>query len=223
RIATVQSQINSYDAEGNPKQRAMGVREGQFGVGDCPLYTRGEIDKPGPKVPRGLPQVLTTKPVKITKGSGRLEVAEWLAADDNPLTARVMVNRVWLHLFGRGLVATPDNFGASGQPPSHPELLDYLAVTFVEDGWSVKKLIRRLVLSRAYQLAARPHAANQEADPDNVYLWRAAKRRLDAEALRDSMLAVSGLLERTPAKGSPVGRAGEGYTGGVGKFGADPK
>jgi hypothetical protein len=246
RIATLEGQLNSYDGEGNPKQLAMGVRDaaagfgkgpgpgpggfgkgpgfgGGFAMGDSPLYERGEVSKPGAKVPRGLPRVLTTKTTAIAKGSGRKELAEWLASADNPLAARVMVNRVWLHLFGRGLVASPDNFGTSGTPPSHPELLDYLAVTFQEDGWSVKKLIRRLVLTRAYQLASKPNAKNIETDPDNVYLWRAAKTRLDAEALRDSMLAISGQLDPTPLKGSLLARSGEGYTIGGGKFGADPK
>jgi hypothetical protein len=247
RIATVEGQMASYDSEGNPRQLAMGVRDatvgagpagpggfgkkgpgfgpggGGFVLGDSPLYNRGEVDKPGAKVARGLPRVLTSKQPNIAKGSGRKELAEWLASSDNSLTARVMVNRVWLHLFGRGLVATPDNFGTSGQPPSHPELLDYLAVTFQEDGWSVKKLIRRLVLTRAYQLASRPNAKNVETDPDNVYLWRAARLRLDAEALRDNILAVSGQLEKTPLKGSLLARSGEGYTIAVAKFGADPK
>src|SRR5262249_39673002 len=144
---------------------------GGFAMGDCPLYERGEVSKPGAKVPRGLPRVLATKTTAIAKGSGRKDLAEWLASADNPLAARVMVNRVWLHLFGRGLVASPDNFGTSGHPPSHPELLDYLTVTFQEDGWSIKKLIRRLVLTRAYQLASKPNAKNIETDPDNVYLW----------------------------------------------------
>jgi hypothetical protein len=249
RISTLEGQLNSYDSEGNPKQLAMGVREatagggfgggpggpkggpGGFGgpgfvMGDCPLYERGEVAKPGTKVARSLPRVLTSKQPKIAKGSGRKELAEWLASADNPLTARVMVNRVWSHLFGRGLVPTPDNFGSSGLAPSHPELLDYLAVTFQEDGWSVKKLIRRLVLTRAYQLAGKTNARNQEVDPDNVYLWRATKRRLDAEAVRDSILAISGKLDATPYKGSVVARGGEGYSGGFGgggpgKGGAD--
>src|SRR6185295_5284484 len=112
--------------------------------------------------------------------SGRLELADWLASRDNPLTARVFVNRVWLHLFGRGLVPTPDNFGASGLPPSHPELLDHLAVSFMGDGWSVKKLIRRMVLSRAYQLDTRHDDANFKLDPDNILNWRVAPRRLEA-------------------------------------------
>ena len=115
-----------------------------------------------------------------------------------------MANRVWLHLIGRGLVPTPDNFGASGLPPSHPALLDHLAVTFADNGWSVKKLIRTIVLSRAYQLSSQFDAKNYEADPDNVLVWRMPQRRLEAEALRDAMLALSGRLDLTPPKGSPV-------------------
>ena len=101
-----------------------------------------------------------------------------------------MVNRVWLHLFGRGLVSTPDNFGAAGQPPSHPELLDTLAVEFMADGWSVKRLIRQIVLSRAYQLDSTHDPRNFEADPDNALVWRMSKRRLEAEAMRDALLFV---------------------------------
>ncbi len=134
-----------------------------------------------------------------------------------------MANRVWLHLFGRGLVATPDNFGAAGQTPSHPELLDYLAVSFMDDGWSVKKLIRRLVLSRAYQLDSHYDAKNHEVDPDNTLVWRMAKKRQDAESLRDGMLAVSGQLDLTPPKGSPVYRGGgESVVRGAGGFGGGP-
>src|SRR5207249_4665820 len=115
----------------------------------------------------------------------RRELADWIASPDNPLTARVMANRVWLHLIGRGLVTTPDNFGASGQRPSHPGLLDHLALSFVENGWSVKKLIRGIVLSRAYGLSSRLDEKSFEADLDNVLVWRMPKRRLEAEALRD--------------------------------------
>src|SRR5262249_8107946 len=143
------------------------------------------------------------------------------------LTARVMANRVWLHLFGRGLVPTPDNFGASGLPASNPALLDHLAAHFMTSpgspsakggdqggcGWSVKKLIRTIVLSRAYQLSSRYSAKNFEADPDNVLVWRVPKRRLEAEALRDAMLAVGGRLDLTPPKGSAQARAGEGNLG----------
>src|SRR5262249_43864162 len=141
----------------------------------------------------------------------RLELAEWLAARDNPLTARGLVNRVWLHLFGRGLVPTPDNFRAAGQPPSPPQPLDQLARSFIDHGWSVKALIRQIVLSRAYQLDSRFDARNFELDPDDVLVWRMSKRRLEGEALRDSMLAISGQLDRSKVNGSVVARNGEGY------------
>src|SRR5262249_38047783 len=129
---------------------------------------------------------------------------------DNPLTARVMANRVWLHLTGRGLVPTPDNFGASGQPCSHPALLDHLAVSFAEHGWSVKRLIRAIVLSRAYQLSSQFHARNFQAAPDKVLVGRMPRRRLEAEALRDTMLALAGRLDLAPPRGSSVQRGGEG-------------
>ena len=122
----------------------------------------------------------------------------------------MIVNRVWLHLFGRGLVPTPDNFGAAGQPPSHPELLDTLAVDFMADGWSIKRLIRRVVLSRAYGLDSAHDPHNFEADPDNALVWRMSKRRLEAEALRDALLFVGGRLDPEPPVGSAVARTGEG-------------
>ena len=210
RIATLRSQLDLYDSDGKPRPLAMGVREGRF-TSDSRIYVRGELSQPGDLVKRGFPQVLTTKQPSIERGSsGRRELAEWIASKDNPLTARVMANRVWLHLFGRGLVATPDNFGASGQRPSHPELLDHLALSLADHGWSVKKLIRTIVLSRAYGLSSRFDAKSFEADPDNVLVWRMPKRRLEAEALRDSMLAVAGRLDLTPPKGSAVARGGEG-------------
>jgi hypothetical protein len=135
-----------------------------------------------------------------------------------------MANRVWLHLMGRGLVPTPDNIGANGQPVSHPALLDHLALSFVENGWSVKKLVRAIVLSRAYQLSSQFDAKNFEADPDNVLVWRSPKRRLEAEALRDAMLSAADRLNLTPPKGSAVARGGEGNAGfrGRGGPGGDP-
>ena len=219
RLTALQGQIALYEADGTPKRLAMGVRERER-VLNSPIYQRGEIDKPGELVPRGVVQVVTTSIPEIRQGSGRLELADWLASPENPLTARVMVNRIWLHLFGRGLVPTPDNFGAAGQPPSHPELLDHLAVTFMENGWSVKTLIRQLVLSRAYQLDSRFDARASEADPDNVLVWRMSKRRLEAEAVRDAMLAVSGQLDLAKPKGSAVARAGEGNSFGLHAAGA---
>src|SRR5207249_10297364 len=132
---------------------------------------------------------------------GRKELADWLVRPDNPLPARVMVNRIWHHLFGVGLVRSVDNFGATGETPSHPELLDHLATRFVEQGWSVKKLIREIMLSRAYQMGseAAPADARRAAqvDPENRLLWHMSRRRLDAEALRDAMLHVSGTLDRS--------------------------
>jgi hypothetical protein len=195
---------------GAPRVFAMGVRERDEAL-DSPVYVRGELDQPGEAVPRGLVQViLSENPTAIVAGSGRRELADWLASPANPLTARVMVNRVWLHLFGRGLVPTADNFGAAGQPPSHPELLDTLAVDFMTDGWSVKRLIRRIVLSRAYGLDSAQDPRNFEADPDNALVWRMSKRRLDAEVLRDALLYVSGRLTTDPPVGSIVARTGEG-------------
>src|SRR5262249_39423157 len=150
-------------------------------VADSPLFARGELDQPGEIVPRGLVRVLCAEtPPPIESGSGRRELADWVASPDNPLTARVIVNPVWLHLFGRGVGRTPDNSGAAGQPPSHPELLDTLAVEFKADGWSLKRLIRRIVLSRAYQLDSAHDQKNFAIDPDNAFVWRAAPRRLEA-------------------------------------------
>src|SRR5206468_1600503 len=108
--------------------------------------------------------------------SGRLQFAEWLARRENPLTARVMVNRIWNHLFGSGIIATVDNFGEIGEKPTHPELLDYLAVRFMDQGWSVKKIIREIALSRTYRLASAPNAAANLVDPDNKLFWRANLR-----------------------------------------------
>jgi hypothetical protein len=209
RISTIESQFALYDGNGTPKALAMGVREGRS-PGDSKLYIRGERAQPGETVKRGFPQVLTATQPTLGKGSGRLELADWIASADNPLTARVMANRVWLHLIGRGLAGTPDNFGASGQAPGNPALLDHLALSFVENGWSVKKLIRTIILSRTYQLSSDFNARNNEADPDNVLVWRMPKRRLEAEALRDTMLVLAGRLDLNPPKGSPVAKAGEG-------------
>jgi cytochrome c553 len=212
RVSTLQSQLALYESDGTPKPLAMGVRESRR-PSDSRLYVRGERSQPGQTVKRGFPQVLTAQQPVIAGGSGRRELADWIASKDNPLTARVMANRVWLHLVGRGLVPTPDNFGASGLPASHPALLDHLALSFAENGWSVKKLIRTIVLSRAYQLASQFDEKNFEADPDNVLVWRMPKRRLEAEALRDTMLALAGRLDLTPPKGSSVQRGGEGNVG----------
>src|SRR6185295_6191955 len=122
----------------------------------------------------------------------------WLADSKNPLTARVMINRIWQHHFGVGLVSTSANFGAMGERPSHPELLDFLAARFVSSGWSVKAMHRLIMLSNVYQQSAASSAADLAADPENRLMWRANRRRLEAEAIRDSLLAVAGRLDPTP-------------------------
>ncbi len=191
----------------------MGVMEGRRG--DARILVRGEIDQPTETVPRGFVNVLTNgdAPAIPAADSGRLQLADWLTAPTNPLTARVAVNRVWQHLFGQGLVRTSDNFGATGEKPSHPELLDALAVQFTQDGWSVKKLIRSLVLSHTYQLSNAHDSFANETDPDNHLLWHASQRRLDAEAIRDAMLTASGQLNPVPPTGSVVSAVGDGYIG----------
>lgn len=191
-------------------RQIMGARDGR--IADCPIYLKGEPDDPGASVPRGVVALLTNgkQSVMPANASGRLQVAEWLTSKDNPLTARVMVNRVWQQLFGAGIVRTADNFGATGERPTHPELLDYLAIGFMENGWSVKKLIREIVLSRVYSLATSPDKSNAEIDPSNNLLWRANARRLDAEAIRDAMLTASGLIDLKPPGGSMVASAGDG-------------
>ncbi len=188
-----------------PGESAMGVRDSAK-LMDCKINIRGEVNDLGDEVNRGLVRVLLYPGApEINKSqSGRLQLASWLTNRSNPLTARVMANRVWFHLFGRGLVETVDNFGALGEAPTHPELLDYLAVRFMDGKWSTKQLIREIVLSRTYQLASDHQAANYDADPENKYLWRMSRRRLEAEAIRDSLLATSGKLKLQRPEGSPV-------------------
>jgi ParB-like chromosome segregation protein Spo0J len=182
---------------------AIGVRDAKQ-VGDTEIRIRGEAEKHGPTVPRGFLTLLDYVPAKpIEEGrSGRYELAKWLTEPSNPLTSRVVVNRIWQHLFGDGIVTTVDNFGSTGDTPTHPELLDYLAKKFVNEGWSHKNLIRYLVLSRTYQLSSQGDASNAKVDPSNRFQWRHAPRRLEAEEIRDSILAVSGDLNRKPISGS---------------------
>ena len=163
---------------------------------DQPLLVRGDHRNLGEAVPRGFLTAVDGRPYP-EPGLVRLHLAEAIAAADNPLTARVAVNRVWRHLFGYGLVRTVDNFGRLGDPPSHPELLDHLAAGFVADGWSIKRLVRRLVLGRAYRMSSRASARAAETDPSNRLLQHANLRRLDAEAIRDAMLSISGRLDTT--------------------------
>lgn len=189
---------------------AMGMRD-RAAPADCKINIKGEARQLGASVPRGYIQVCTQgePPPPSETQSGRLELTQWLTDPAHPLTARVVANRIWHHIFGQGIVRTPDNFGLHGERPTHPELLDYLATQFVADGWSFKKFIRSVVLSRAYQMASDHHEAAFEADPDNLYLWRHNRRRLDAEQFRDTVLAVSGQLDRSPGTGSVLVKLGE--------------
>ncbi|MCE9533524.1 MAG: PSD1 and planctomycete cytochrome C domain-containing protein [Planctomycetes bacterium] len=177
---------------------AMGARD-RSAPENSRVHVRGETTNLGPVVPRGVLEVLpkNANPIPADQ-SGRRQLAEWLTDRGNPLTARVHVNRVWLHLFGRGLVTSPDDLGVTGAKPSHPELLDFLAVRFMEEGWSTKKLIRALVLSKTYRQSTDANDANLVRDPDNIHLWRMSPRPLDVEVFRDAILAVSGQLERKP-------------------------
>jgi hypothetical protein len=184
-------------------EQAMGVKDAAKTT-DTAIALRGDSTKRGEVVPRGFVSIATLGDApKVNRAqSGRLELATWLTDPKNPLAARVAANRVWQHLFGVGLCKSPDNFGFLGERVTHPELLDHLATKFVADGWSVKKLIKSVVLTRSYQLSAQIDGANAKADPDNVYLWRKAPRRLDAEAFRDAILATSGELRTEAPKGS---------------------
>jgi len=160
------------------------------------VFLRGNPGNPGPEVPRQFLLCLAgDKRQPFKQGSGRLELAQAIASKDNPLTARVLVNRVWLHHFGVGLVRTPSDFGTRSDPPSHPELLDYLAWRFMHDGWSLKKLHRLIVLSSTYQQSSDDNPAARSKDPENMLLWRMNRQRLDYEALRDALLAVAGSLD----------------------------
>ena len=194
RLAPLVADYRQLESELPAPRRAPGVFE--TAAYDAPLLARGDHTKPNEPVPRRYLEVVRSSPYQ-TRLSGRQELALDLASPDNPLTARVMVNRVWQHLFGRGLVATVDNFGRLGDKPTHPELLDFLAARFVDQGWSIKQLIRFLITSETFRLASDAPASAQELDPANELLSHMGVRRLEAEAIRDSLLAVSGRLDAT--------------------------
>lgn len=210
-IAKQEANVSQLKKQQPPRpQYAMSVRD-RAKPADAKLAQRGDFRSPGDVVPRGfLTAVLVPDSAVINpKQSGRLQLAEWIASADNPLTARVMVNRIWHHLFGRGIVPTVDNFGLIGKPPTHPELLDSLTQRFISEGWSVKRMIKAIMLSRTYQLSSQVDANNKQIDPDNRLLWRASPRRLQAEAIRDAILAVSGQLDLDRPNGSTVTGLGD--------------
>ncbi|MDH3719769.1 MAG: DUF1553 domain-containing protein, partial [Planctomycetota bacterium] len=183
---------------GKPSKRApvaYAVREGE--AGDAAVQEGGDPKKKGKAVPRGVPGFLGPE-AKLqipADSSGRLQLARWLTTGASHLTARVMANRIWQQHFGKPLVATPSDFGFQGEAPTHPDLLDWLARDLIDSGWSIKHMHRRIMSSKTYQLASTDHAGNAAVDGDNRWYWRFDRRRLDAESLRDSMLALGGHLD----------------------------
>jgi hypothetical protein len=195
-IKEIKKQRRKIRADMPILESAYAVAEGT--PHDAPVLLRGDPSKPGKVVPRHFLQVLGGQALpRDYPGSGRLQLAEWLADPNDPPTARVMINRIWQHHFGRGIVATPSDFGERGKAPTHPQLLDYLATRFVENSWSVKAMHRLIMLSRTYQLSSDGPIRNAQIDPGNEWYWKFNRQRLDAESIRDAMLEVSGDLDPT--------------------------
>ena len=207
-----EAELQSYDAQGHPLTFVMGVQDRNAPI-ETRLLERGELDKPGALVKPGFLSVLPSQPLRLSKGSGRLQLAAWIASPQNPLTSRVIANRVWHWLFGSGLVRTVDDFGATGERPSHPELLDHLALRMIDHKGSLKAMIRELVLSRTWQQSSAYHAENAERDPDNRLHWRMNPHRLEGESVRDAMLTVSGRLSLQRPEIPLIAAAGEGTVG----------
>lgn len=210
KITAIKKEIERLNASYPPSpDYAMALRDGDKPA-DCALRIRGDWKRSGQVVPRGVPSFAKFADLqKIAPNqSGRLQLADWIADARNPLTARVAVNRIWYQLFGQGLVATLDNFGTLGDRPSHPELLDYLAAEFVRDGWSTKRFIRRLMLTRTFRLSVDDHSPLVAIDPDNRLFGRRTAQRLEAEAIRDAMLAAAGTLDLKRPAGSQIMKSG---------------
>ena len=221
QVATLRNQIKDH-ARLKPSQPVVMSVEDEANPADWHIHLRGDAHRRGAVVPRGFLTVATwpdQRLVMLSEGSpaavaeipdgqsGRLQLADWLADANNPLTTRVFVNRVWMHVMGEGLVRNPDNFGATGLPPTHPQLLDYLADSFArEDRYSTKQLIRRLCTSRTFRMSSMTSQADFQKDPDNLLMARANRRRVDAETLRDSMLQISGQLDLSISQGQTIGR-----------------
>ena len=201
-LKDLEKQLKELNDRAPYRPMAMSLEEAKQ-LEDTNIRIRGNVHSKGDKVPRGFLQVASygSPAQPAAKESGRRELSEWITSPTNPLTARVLSNRVWHHLFGVGLVRTVDNFGTTGETPSHPELLDHLATRLMNHGWSVKSLVREIVLSRTYGLTSQSEISNLKsqisADPENRLLWRQNRRRLTAEAIRDAMLLTSDSLDRT--------------------------
>jgi len=207
-LARLEKDLNRARKVVSSRPTSMTVLERKK-ISDSPIHIRGSVHALGETVPRGFLQVLnisSTSPLPDNQ-SGRLELAEWLSSPDNPLPARVYANRAWHWLFGHGLVRTVDNLGATGELPTHPELLDQLAQDFIASGWSVKQLVRRIVLSETYRQGSGEREDGLAKDPENRLLWRNARKRLEAECLRDAMLTVSGELKDIPGGATIIGAA----------------
>ncbi|MFO0945733.1 MAG: DUF1553 domain-containing protein [Planctomycetota bacterium] len=196
RLGEIDKTRKTIENEFPSASYALATREGK--ALDLRVQVGGNPANLSDTAVRGAPaSLLFDGPLVIETGSGRRELAEWMASPKNPLTPRVIVNRIWQHHFGRGLVGTPDNFGAMGERPSHPELLDYLAAKFIENGWSIKSMHRLLMLSSAYQRSSQRNDASALKDPRNILLTSMPVRRLEAECVRDAMLQVAGNLDST--------------------------
>lgn len=208
QLVAIKSRLASVDENGKPLSLCMGVQDRER-ISNARLLVRGEIDKAAQEVPRGFVALFDTDNTKLSaKSSGRLELARWMTSKSNPLTARVMVNRIWQHLIGKPLVAEPDNFGMSGPGTKQQALLDHLALKFMEENWSVKKLIRHIATSHVYRLSSDVDQQLFEKDPDNELLARGNRRRLDAESIRDAMLVSSGQMDAKRPNGSLISALG---------------
>lgn len=212
KIKAAQSESEKFAKQPLPFETAYAVAEGttagKHRVGNARVQIKGDPERLGAEVPRRFPEVLGASNLpEGTEGSGRLHLANWLADAQNPLTARVFVNRVWHWHFGRGIVRTASNFGALGEPPTHPELLDWLASEFVSHNWSVKHLHKLIVLSHTYQQSSADNTEAMKRDNGNALWWRFDRRRLDAESVRDALLATSGALDRVPGGAHPFPEA----------------
>jgi len=211
RLTSLRDELSALKKQVPPDYPYLQTIEDKPKLAAQHVWLRGDRNNQGPPSPPHFLSILISgDPKPFTKGAGRLELADAITDPANPLTARVIVNRVWQHHFGQGIVRTPSNFGSQGDRPSNPELLDYLAGDFVRDGWSLKKLHRSIMLSAAYQLGDEPVQKNMTEDPDNRLIWRHDRQRLDAEALRDDLLFASGRLNTT--EGGAATKIGEDNT-----------
>ena len=204
QIRSLERQLKQLQKQAPSQPMYMSVEE-ESTIEDTRVHVRGNVHNLGAPAPRGFLQVIQMdyRPTFSGKESGRRELGRWIAHHDNPLPARVLANRVWHWLFGAGLVRTTDNFGTTGELPSHPKLLDYLATRLVDQEWSIKSLLRELVCTRTYRLSSRPSSSGMARDPENRLLWRMNRRRLDAESLLDAILSISGRL-RTDMGGPQI-------------------